>query len=71
MVLLTPEWWGGTSPTHDEIIEVARSWGPCRVLTARKRVSQRTRIYFPHESQLLMFRIAFGERIWKLYRLVS
>lgn len=70
VALLTPQWWTPKPPSHDEIIETARGWGPCRVRTQRKRISQQTRIYFPQESSLVMLRMVFGDRVWKLYRLV-
>lgn len=62
---------GRHATTHDEIISVARDWGPCRVRAERRFHLQRTRLYFQDEGSLLMLRVAYGDCIWKMFHHVN
>lgn len=57
---------------HDGITAVVRAWGNARVLSRKRgRFERRTRIYFRDETGLVMFRAAFPNNVWKIYRLVD
>lgn len=56
---------------HEEIIETLQRSMPVRVLRKRDGRTQKTRLFFKSESDIVILKALYAEDVWKVFRLVD